>query len=124
LTRFDRLRRRWDWCPFVRTIFPEPVRRKRFAVPLWVFNLYLVFFLRFFLLIGSTSYASMVSTSFRQQKQAMGCSDLGAGNLSGELAAGSRQTLFQKPCQTLCGEAHFLRYSYLGMAAFDCHRLD
>src|SRR5512139_1333319 len=45
--RSDVRRRRWLLPPFVRTSLPEPVRRNRFEVALWVFSLYLpVFALR------------------------------------------------------------------------------
>ncbi|MFU8773145.1 MAG: hypothetical protein ACNA8H_12090 [Anaerolineales bacterium] len=36
----DARRRRWLLPPLVRTNIPEPVRRNRFAVALWVFILY------------------------------------------------------------------------------------
>src|ERR1044071_2566182 len=39
--RLDVFRRRWLLPPFVRTTLPEPVRRKRLEVALWVFNLVL-----------------------------------------------------------------------------------
>src|SRR6185503_9254711 len=38
--RFDVCRRRWLLPPFVRTTLPEPVRRKRLEVALWVFSLF------------------------------------------------------------------------------------
>ena len=41
LVLFDVTLRRWLFPPFVRTNFPEPVRRNLFEVALWVFNLYL-----------------------------------------------------------------------------------
>src|SRR5689334_11547855 len=39
--RFDVCRRKWLLPPFVRTTLPEPVRRKRLDVALWVFSLVL-----------------------------------------------------------------------------------
>src|SRR5512143_4026608 len=39
--RFDVCRRKWLLPPLVRTTLPEPVRRKRLDVALWVFNLVL-----------------------------------------------------------------------------------
>ena len=44
LARFDLRRRKWLFRPFVRNILPLPLLRKRFAVALWVFNLYFFFF--------------------------------------------------------------------------------
>src|SRR5512142_3159826 len=41
LTRFDACRRKWLLPPLVRTTLPEPVRRKRLDVALWVFSLVL-----------------------------------------------------------------------------------
>src|SRR3990172_1233753 len=41
LVRLDVLRRRGLLPPLVRTSIPEPVRRKRLAVALWVLSLYL-----------------------------------------------------------------------------------
>lgn len=47
LVRFEVRRRRWLFPPLVRNKTPDPVRRNRFEVALWVFNLYLpVFILR------------------------------------------------------------------------------
>ena len=46
LVRLERRLRKWLLPPLVRTIFPEPVTRKRFAVALWVLSLY--FFTFFF----------------------------------------------------------------------------
>ena len=42
--RLDVRRRKWLLPPFVRTSFPEPVRRKRFEVALWVLSLYFLTF--------------------------------------------------------------------------------
>src|SRR5918993_3974396 len=39
--RLDVRRRKWLLPPFVRTTLPEPVRRKRLEVALWVFSLFL-----------------------------------------------------------------------------------
>src|SRR5689334_15679690 len=39
LVRFDVRRRRWLLPPLVRTTLPDPVRRKRLDVALWVFSL-------------------------------------------------------------------------------------
>src|SRR5512146_2663745 len=41
LVRFERFRRRWLLPPLVRTTLPEPVRRNRLEVALWVFSLVL-----------------------------------------------------------------------------------
>src|SRR5512133_3654250 len=38
LVRFEVRRRRWLLPPFVRTRTPDPVRRNRLEVALWVFN--------------------------------------------------------------------------------------
>lgn len=38
--RFEVRRRKWLLPPFVRTSFPEPVKRNRLAVALWVLSLY------------------------------------------------------------------------------------
>src|SRR5512138_449929 len=43
LVRFDVRRRKWLLPPLVRTTLPEPVRRKRLEVALWVFSLSLPF---------------------------------------------------------------------------------
>ena len=40
LVRFEVRRRRWLLPPLVRTNLPDPVRRNRLDVALWVFNLY------------------------------------------------------------------------------------
>src|SRR5512134_2699934 len=42
--RFDVCRRKWLLPPLVRTTLPEPVRRKRLDVALWVFSLVFVAF--------------------------------------------------------------------------------
>ena len=56
--------RRWLFPPLVRINFPDPVRRKRFAVALWVFNLYLVVdFLRGMLLLLSDKMPRIVTLS-------------------------------------------------------------
>src|SRR5215211_6827089 len=44
LVRLDVRRRRWLLPPLVRTTLPEPVRRKRLDVALWVFSLVFVTF--------------------------------------------------------------------------------
>src|ERR671922_959051 len=44
LVRFDVRRRRWLLPPLVRTTLPEPVRRKRLDVALWVLSLVFVAF--------------------------------------------------------------------------------
>ena len=61
---FDLWRRRCDWCPLVRKIFPLPVIRNRFAVALWVFNLYFLLFAPLFFL-GLILVSQLIPLNFR-----------------------------------------------------------
>ena len=65
--RFDVFRRKWLLPPLVRISLPEPVKRKRFDVALWVlsFNLPLAFALRGIRYIFFQKFAIKTADKFR-----------------------------------------------------------
>jgi len=64
LVRFEVRRRRWLFPPLVRNKTPDPVRRNRFEVALWVFNLNLPDFI-----LRGTANSSQQITLLEAQRQ-------------------------------------------------------